>query len=543
VLRRLLVLAPLALVTAATAFAGSALATTYYVSAAGSDSAAGTAPTTAWRTIGRANNQALLPGDTVLFEGGATFGDTTLMPSRSGSSSTPITFGSYGTGRATIANANGAVWFSGKSWLTFDNLRLTSAGAGAGVFAGSGGGGSTHITLSNSVVTGTTGVGVIAPNTGDAYWTISGSTITQTGDSGLIMLGGPHTITRNTIADTGGNAAITYGKHGIYAKGPDQTISYNDFARNLNGQAISIRFHGARVFGNTIHDTPSAIAFFDYDTAAAPQGTSYVYGNRAWNVTDYGFYYAGESDPNGHAPTVDFVLASNTFNLTSTSAEAVNVSPSGSARVTLANNVFFGSYGSALRAASTTVEHHNLWSGASSNVPAGTGDVKALPALGAAPALTPLAGSPTIDRGSAANAGVTYTASCDGTPLSFCGAAPELGAIEAAAPAPAPAPTPVPTPAPAPLAPPTGLAVTAVGQTSLTLTWSAGGDLRTTGYEVLLNGTRVSSPVLTTAAVGGLTCGTAYTFAVRATAGTTVSASVATTAATAACPRGHKKSR
>src|SRR4051794_29271609 len=189
VLRRLLVLAPLVLVTAATAFAGSAFATTYYVGAAGSDSAAGTTPATAWRTIGRANNQALLPGDTVLFEGGSTFGDTTLMPSRSGSSAAPITFGSYGTGRATIANADGAVWFSGKNWLTFDNLRLTSAGAGSGVFAGSGGGGSTHITLSNSVVTGTTGVGVIAPNTADAYWTISGSTITQTGDSGLIMLG------------------------------------------------------------------------------------------------------------------------------------------------------------------------------------------------------------------------------------------------------------------------------------------------------------------------------------------------------------------
>jgi hypothetical protein len=338
-------------------------ATTFYVSPAGSDEAAGTSAATAWRTVGKVNEAPLQPGDTVRFQAGATFGDAQLLPRSSGTAGAPITYASYGTGRATIANREGAVWFAGKRHLVFAGLRLTSAGSSANVFAGSPSGGSSYITITGSVITGSRGIGVIAPTAADAHWTIRNSTIAHLGDSGLVLLGGPHLVTRNTITDTGSNRAITWGKHGIYSKGPDQTISYNDFSKNLDGQAISIRFHGARVVGNTIHDTPSAIAFFDYDTAPAPQGTSFVQRNRGWNITDYAFYYDGQLDPQGKAPSVDFVVTANTFKLTSRTAEAVNVSPSGSAKVTLADNVFSGVFGNGLRAAASTVALRNVFRG------------------------------------------------------------------------------------------------------------------------------------------------------------------------------------
>src|SRR5688500_13300593 len=45
------------------------LLSTYYVSPAGSDSAAGTSITAPWKTITRLNSQALRAGDTILFEG------------------------------------------------------------------------------------------------------------------------------------------------------------------------------------------------------------------------------------------------------------------------------------------------------------------------------------------------------------------------------------------------------------------------------------------------------------------------------------------
>src|SRR5512146_2563266 len=107
--------------------AATAGATTFYVSPAGSDGNAGTSPSTAWKTVQRADSASLAPGDSVLFQGGATFADQTLMPAASGADGAPIVFGSYGTGRA---NLPGGIWFSGKSWLTFDGLAVSPASPG-----------------------------------------------------------------------------------------------------------------------------------------------------------------------------------------------------------------------------------------------------------------------------------------------------------------------------------------------------------------------------------------------------------------------------
>src|SRR5439155_6167764 len=112
-------------VLASLAACGQAAAATYYVSSGGSDANAGTSPASAWRTVSKVNNARLAPGDSVLFEGGSTFSDAPLMPGASGSAGSPITFSSFGSGRATISNTSGAVWFSGKSYLTFANLGLT----------------------------------------------------------------------------------------------------------------------------------------------------------------------------------------------------------------------------------------------------------------------------------------------------------------------------------------------------------------------------------------------------------------------------------
>jgi hypothetical protein len=522
--------------------AGNAAASTFYVSAGGSDTNAGTSATAAWRTVGKVNAAALAPGDRVLFQGGQTFSDATLMPSASGSAGAPITFASFGTGQATISNTNGAVWFSGKRYLTFDNLGLTSAGSSSGVFAGSGGGASDHIVLSNSTVSNGAGVGLIAPNAGDSAWTISGNDFSNIGDSGLILQGAGHSVVGNTIADVGTNPAITYGKHGIYAKAADLTISGNDISHVTSGQAVSIRLHGARIFGNTIHDTPYAFGFFDYDTAPAPQGTSYIYSNRAWNISGYGLYYDSQADPNGHAPTVDIVFASNTFSF-SAGSEAINVAPSVSAHVSIFNNIFAGSYGSALRAAPTTTAHHNDWFGGTSNVPAGAGDMTVAPAMAGAPAFTLPITSLLVDRGTT-SAVLAYSPTCDGSPLSYCGTMPDIGASEAAsaapvsAPAPAPAPTtPTPTPTPSsPLAPPTELVAQNVGQTALTLSWTASTDTRTVGYRVTQNGVQIASPSGTTLPLSGLSCGTSFNFTVTALdASGTASPTSEVAASTAAC--------
>ncbi len=403
---------------------------TYFVSPGGNDDNAG-AKSGPWRSIARVNSVALRPGDTVLFEGGQTFSDATLNPPSSGEGDAPITFGSYGRGRATIANSDGAVEFAGKDYLVFENLRMTTEGSSHGILAGSPSAASVGITIRNSVFENTASFGVNIPAPGDTDWQVQGNTFTHIGDSAVISLGARTVVSGNRISDIGWSG-LSYATHGVYAKGPDQVISANDISGVPNGQAVSIRFHGIRVFDNAIHDTPYAVGFFDNDTASPPQGTSYVYKNRVWNLTGWFFYYAGELDPSGNAPSVSFVVAGNTVSHVDAS-ESVNVSESRDADVTFANNVVTGSYGSAFRAvADRTSEHHNLWHGASSNVPNGVGDLQREPGLSSAPEFVPLTGSIVVDGGSASGVGLAYAPTCDGSVLSYCGAAPDIGATESA---------------------------------------------------------------------------------------------------------------
>lgn len=94
--------------------AGPAHAATYYLSPSGNDAAAGTSPSTPWRTTAKVRAHAwspgFRPGDQILFQGGATFHTTPsdalyFQTDRSrGTRSKPIRIGSYGTGRATISS-------------------------------------------------------------------------------------------------------------------------------------------------------------------------------------------------------------------------------------------------------------------------------------------------------------------------------------------------------------------------------------------------------------------------------------------------------
>ncbi len=67
----------------------------FYVSNDGDDSASGTTPATAWKTIAHVNGlTTLAPGDAVLFERGGTWRETLVVPA-SGDDTNDITFGNY----------------------------------------------------------------------------------------------------------------------------------------------------------------------------------------------------------------------------------------------------------------------------------------------------------------------------------------------------------------------------------------------------------------------------------------------------------------
>ncbi len=80
-----------------TLFSSVAAAATYYVSPAGSDANNGVSPNTAWQTVARVNASAFQPGDQVLFQRGGQWHES-LIASSSGTQTSPITFGDYGSG-------------------------------------------------------------------------------------------------------------------------------------------------------------------------------------------------------------------------------------------------------------------------------------------------------------------------------------------------------------------------------------------------------------------------------------------------------------
>jgi hypothetical protein len=78
---------------------------TYYVSSSGDDANPGTSPSRSWASIAKVNATAFAAGDTVLFQGGATFsGGLDFGPEDKGTAASPIVVGSFGTGRATISS-------------------------------------------------------------------------------------------------------------------------------------------------------------------------------------------------------------------------------------------------------------------------------------------------------------------------------------------------------------------------------------------------------------------------------------------------------
>ena len=94
---------------------GSAWGTTYYVSSsAGSDANTGTSISAPWKTLAKANAQALQPGDSVLLRRGDVWNES-LVPGSSGTQASPIAFDAYGTGPAP--NLTGYYSVPSSAWV------------------------------------------------------------------------------------------------------------------------------------------------------------------------------------------------------------------------------------------------------------------------------------------------------------------------------------------------------------------------------------------------------------------------------------------
>lgn len=80
-------------------------ANAYYISNEGNDANSGTNENESWQTIAKINAAVYLPGDSILFKGGESFtGGIRLINNGKGTPGYPLTFASYGVGKATISS-------------------------------------------------------------------------------------------------------------------------------------------------------------------------------------------------------------------------------------------------------------------------------------------------------------------------------------------------------------------------------------------------------------------------------------------------------
>ena len=110
---------------------------TFYVRPGGHDTAAGTSPATAWRTLARASRAVLRPGTRLLLLGGNQYHGSLLLSSAdAGNAKAPVLVSSYGKGRATIVSATNGIMVFDTSGVAIRDLVITGNRAGSASKAG-----------------------------------------------------------------------------------------------------------------------------------------------------------------------------------------------------------------------------------------------------------------------------------------------------------------------------------------------------------------------------------------------------------------------
>lgn len=115
------------LVASFTLIASTAWSAEYYVAPNGDNSNSGTSPSSAWRTIAKANS-AVGPGDVVYLRGGR-FKDDPIRPGKSGTSSAPIRYVAY-SGETPVLTSDkvgglsDAINLTNRSYIEIDGIHI-----------------------------------------------------------------------------------------------------------------------------------------------------------------------------------------------------------------------------------------------------------------------------------------------------------------------------------------------------------------------------------------------------------------------------------
>jgi hypothetical protein len=368
------------------------------------------------------------------------------------------------------------------------------------------------------------GVGINVTN-GSSGWHVTDTVIEHIADSCVIDQGADSVYERVTATDCG-FGGLTYGTHGLYLKGPRQTLR-DSTVSGAYSNCVSVRFQDATIAGNTVSNCPIGIAYFESATAA---GSVTIVRNRI-SDTRTGIYIDS-------SPSQSFRISQNTIvGGRRNGATTEGIVSNAASRLQVTNNILTGALGKVLDISGTAAAAYGqrgnalyapgasyAWNGRFVTSAAafaglsgqGAGDSTVDPRLAsinpAAPNFQLSATSPVRDAGVLNPSGLAMTAGCDGAQAHYCGSAPEPGAIElgtVASGAPSHGGDPVDLVAD----PPANIAASVHGSTA-TLTWSppAAGDVGS--FLVTAAGVTPKAVKVTRAVVRGLHVGRVYTFRV-----------------------------
>jgi chitodextrinase len=500
---------------AATAACPTGSAHTYYVdSAGGNDAGAGSSPSTAWKSLANVNNASLGPGDTVLLKRGGVWNGS-LKVSASGTSSSPITVGSYGTGELPVVGGVGVsscVVVSG-SYVVVRELHADDCSWAGIQVSGS------QVRVERSVLSrNAAGVHIEAGSVGAAVV-----------DNDIVDNNKMSILTASPTNDDSGAFGILLNGDG--AEVTSNRISGSDaFSYDYGRDGAAIEVYGGR--NNTVHHN-QAFDNHDFTELGNPrsQDNTFAY-NLVRSTLQTASFLVTRGGQTSLGPVLRTHVYNNTVYLTGSSSQGFVCYSGCSADVlTMRNNVIQAVWKVGYADAPFD-ENNDLFWGGVLHFTKGAASVVANPLFVDATAqdLHLQAGSAAVDRG----VGEGYTFDLDRAAVPKDGngdgvAMPDDGVFERPA-----ASTQADTSAPSA---PGNLAATGATASGVTLSWSAATDnVGVAGYRVYRDGALVGSTGALTYSVTGLSCGTKYTLGVEAydAAGNT-SARTSTSATTTSC--------
>lgn len=404
----------------------SAAGTTYYVSAAGSDSNAGTSSAAPWKSLAKVGLAVLKPGDTVSFRRGDTWTGG-IVTAQSGTSTAPITLNSYGTGNpptVTGGKSGNCIRING-SYTTVDGLRAVACG-----YAGISITGDRNLVRNSSASNNAVGLKIGA---GSDFGKYTGNSLTN---NNIMNVNTPGT---NCGTASAVNCSDDSGAFGVLINGNDNEFSGNtvsgstgkSYDYNQDGGAFEI-YNGNR---NNIHHNVSVDNnnFSELGkSSGTADGNTYRYNlirsTCGANCSEAkGLIARGTGTSFG--PTNGTVFEFNTVYLTGAVSQAVVCHATCPSSTVVRANILVGVKNSLYMNGSGWTEKQNVLNGPTNITPDSTSTTAAAGFVSAPANLRLTSTSPAIDRAGTsaytldlAGAPATQNGDCTGTAAADSGA-------------------------------------------------------------------------------------------------------------------------